>query len=203
MWHWDRDRPLGLVLDWMMMNTYLQVCEPHNIVCDIFEPLGQYCCIITMNDPSTCSIKASHFKSIWSQFVCSENISCHICHHQRYCNWKQIFSSTEQKTLNDNVTYLTVIGKYSAIKKSLCTCSQARSRREVGIPAFLAFQTIAGSQSCCSSGWVGVLCHKEWQTIITIQVRPALPPEFPSLVKQRLHTKYRATSWWHCVYIYI
>lgn len=65
--------------------AYLQVCKSQNVVGNMFEPLRQHSCVITVHYSGTCTIQASHFKRIRPQLVGAEDVSCYIRHHQGNC----------------------------------------------------------------------------------------------------------------------
>ena len=62
--------------------------ETSNVVWDQFDPMGEHCQIINVNNTRVGTIHTSHLESIWPQFVRTEYVSRDVSHQQRYCKHK-------------------------------------------------------------------------------------------------------------------
>lgn len=58
------------------------MCQTDNIIRYIFQPLRQDSGIITVNDASADSVQATDLEGVWSQFVCPEDVTRDVRHHQ-------------------------------------------------------------------------------------------------------------------------
>lgn len=62
--------------------------ETSNVIGDQFDPMGEHCQIIDVNNTRIGAIHTSHLESIWPQFVRTEYVSRDVSHQQRYCKHK-------------------------------------------------------------------------------------------------------------------
>ena len=62
--------------------------ETSNVIGDQFDPMGEHCQIVDVNNTRIGAIHTSHLESIWPQFVRTEYVSRDVSHQQRYCKHK-------------------------------------------------------------------------------------------------------------------
>ena len=81
--------PFGskLMVQILLLHTFV-IGETSNVIGDQFDPMGEHCQIIDVNNTRIGAIHTSHLESIWPQFVRTEYVSRDVSHQQRYCKHK-------------------------------------------------------------------------------------------------------------------
>lgn len=82
-----------------MRESYLEVCQAHDVVSDVLEPLGEDGGVITVYYSSTGTVQTADLEGVRPQLVGTKNVPRNVGHHQRH--WKQNDTNNIQPKTNN------------------------------------------------------------------------------------------------------